>query len=117
MNSINKTLARQRMVFGLHYQQGEFFFSFHAESKTYAAFESQFYTQFNDFQMVADSKKVRETDMSRTVIGEIQLENKSYFPIKVSDHDDTEFIFDMFRAFESFDVVQDKFSLFRKREK
>jgi len=51
-------------------------------------------------------------DKSTTVMGEVQRENKSFFPFKMDGKDDSEFIFNIFRGFESFDVSMDKFSYF-----
>ncbi len=112
LNDISNPLSQKRMFYGIHYTSGEFFFSFHAKDSTYSAFESQFYTQFNDFQVVPDTKKTRDFDPKKSVVGELQLVNKSFFPFMLDDDDDTDFIFNIFRSFESFDVINDKLALY-----
>lgn len=51
-----RTMEHKKMIFGLNYLRGEFFFSYTANDETYGAFESQFYSYFNDFQLTGDDK-------------------------------------------------------------
>lgn len=112
MNDIGKTLENRKMTFGLNYSKWEFFYSFDSSQSTYSAFESQFYTSFNDFQIIKDRKWVWNYNMKKTAIGELRLENNWFFPIKIDENDDTDFIFNMFRTFENFDVINDKVGIF-----
>lgn len=40
------------------------------------------------------------------------MENSWFFPFKVDTTDDTDFVFNLFRSFENFDIINDQFSLF-----
>lgn len=112
LKNIWKTSEDRKMVLGLNYSKWEFYFSLSCDWSTFSAFESQFYTSFNDFQISSDDKWVWNYDISRCVIWEISLENRGYFPFKMKDWDDSEFIFNLFRSFENFDVINDKLWLF-----
>ena len=48
---ISKTLEDRKMTFGVNFQGGEIFYSYTADDATYSAFESQFYSYFNNFQL------------------------------------------------------------------
>ena len=74
--------------------------------------EAQFYTHFNDYQIVPDTKNVWNYDKSRSVIGELNLANDRFFPFLTDQEDTSDFIFNMFRATENFDVINDKFAFF-----
>lgn len=50
--------------------------------------------------------------LDRTVVGEVLLENNWFFPFKVDSTDATDFIFNIFRSFENFDVINDKMGIF-----
>jgi len=50
--------------------------------------------------------------MSRTVIDELKLTNGQFFPFKMDDDDDTDFIFNILRSFENLDLTQDRFGMF-----
>ena len=112
LDDIGKTLENRKMTLGLNYSKWEFFYSFDSSQSTYSAFESQFYTSFNDFQIIKDRKWVWNYNMKKTAIGELKLENNWFFPLKISENDDTDFIFNMFRTFENFDVINDKVGIF-----
>lgn len=103
-----KTLEDRKMIFWLNYSKWETFFSYSSEDATFSAFESQFYTYFNDFQLTPDDKWVWDYDSKRTVIWEFRLENSWFYPFKYSTSDHTEFIFNMMRSFENFWLVKDK---------
>ena len=97
----------------LHYFKWEYFFSCIADrTSTYKWFESQFYTHFKDFQLVYDTKRVTRYHPKRTVVGELKLENSWFYPFKLDTSESTDYIFNMFRTFENFDIVSDKVWLF-----
>lgn len=100
------------MAFGVNFFGGEIFYSYTSDDATYSAFESQFYTYFNEFQLTPDSKGVWDYDPARTVVWELKLENSWFYPFKYSTTDNTEFIFNIFRSFENFDVIKDKVGFF-----
>jgi hypothetical protein len=112
LDDISKTLSKQTYSLGLHYAKGEIFYSLNTTPKTYAAFESQFYTHFNNFQIAPDDKNIRSYDKTKTVIGELKLANGRFFPFKTDNEDNSEFVFNMFRTFENFDVINDKVGFF-----
>lgn len=105
---IGKTLEDRKMTFWINYSWGEIFFSYSSDDATYSAFESQFYSYFNDFQITPDNKWVWDYDLNRTIIWELKLENNWFYPFKYSTTDQTEFIFNIFRSFENFWVIKDK---------
>ena len=109
---ISKTLENRKMTFAVNFSGWETFFSYTSDEATYSAFESQFYSDFNDFQLVNDDKWVWDYDLKRTVIWEVQLENNWFYPFKYSTTDQTEFIFNIFRSFENFWVIKEKVGFF-----
>ena len=109
---ISKTLEDRKMTFWINYFWGEIFFSYTADASTYSAFESQFYSYFNDFQLIPDNKDVWGFDPSRTVVWELKLENSWFYPFNYTTTDHTEFIFNTFRSFENFWVVKDRVWIF-----
>lgn len=113
LDDIAKTLENQTVLLWLHYVGGEIFYSLNCGKITYPTFESQFYTHFNDFQIIEDDKNlVWNYDKSKTVIGEVGLDNDRFFPFSVNEGNDSDFMFNMFRTFENFDVINDKVSFF-----
>ena len=104
------------MIFGINYSKWENFFSYTSDEGTYGTFESQFYTYFNNFQIIDDNKWVWDFDASRTVVWELKLENKWFYPFKYSTDDGTDFIFNMFRSFENFSLIKDKVGFFIELE-
>ena len=111
-DDIWKTLENKKMILWLNSYKWEIFYSYTSDSETFSSFESQFYTHFNDFQMVPDTKWTWKYDISRTIVWELNLENSWFFPFKYSTNDSTDFIFNIFRNFEGFDIIRDKFSIF-----
>ena len=111
-DDIWKTLEHRKIVFWLNNYKWEIFYSFTSDSETFSAFESQFYTHFNDFQIVPDNKWTWNYEESRTVVWELLLENSWFFPFKYSTNDSTDFIFNIFRSFENFDIIKDKFWIY-----
>jgi hypothetical protein len=53
------------------------------EKKSYPVFESQFYSNFNDFQITPNNKSFHKFDKKKTVLGEVILDNKGIFPFKM----------------------------------
>ncbi|MEI6775097.1 MAG: hypothetical protein WCL18_10430 [bacterium] len=76
MDDISKTLSKSTFTLGLHYTKGEICYSLDTPKSTYSGFESQFYTHFNDFQIVPDTKDVWNYDRYKSVVGELSLTNK-----------------------------------------
>ena len=111
-DDIGKTLEWRKMTLWINFSLWETFFSFMSEKSTYSAFESQFYSYFNEFQIVNDNKWVCDFDESRTVLWELVLVNSWFYPFKESNSDWTEFIFNIFRSFENFWIIKDKVSIF-----
>lgn len=107
LDNIAKTLVHQKFTMGLHYAKGEVFYSFNSSPKTYTNFESQFYTHFNNFQLTNDTKNIRWYDKSKSVIGELKLMHSRFFPFHM-EGEDSDFVFNIFRTFENFDVATDK---------
>ncbi|MEI8092195.1 MAG: hypothetical protein WCG98_08665 [bacterium] len=112
LEDISKTMLKQKFTIGLHYNKGEIYYSYTSNPRTYSTFESQFYTHFNNFQLTADDKHVRAYDKTKSVIGELKLSNDRFFPFKMDNEDNSDFIFNMFRTFENFDVINDKVGFF-----
>lgn len=103
-DDVFRTMEHKKMIFWLNYLRWEFFFSYTANDETYWAFESQFYSYFNDFQLTNDDKWVWNFDSNKTVVWEITLENSWFYPFKYSVTDHTEFVFNLFRSFENFSL-------------
>ena len=111
LDDISKTLSKSTVTMGIHYIKGEICYSLDTAKSTYSGFESQFYTHFSDFQIISDTKDIRGYYKSKTVIGGLSLTNKWFYPFKMDDNDDSDFISNLFRTFENFDVINDKVSL------
>lgn len=105
---LGKTLEDRKFILGLNFYRGKFFFSYTSDPSTYSVFESQFYTYFSNFQIITDVDKLWDFHPDKTVVGEFKLENNWFYPFKYSTTDSTEFIFNIFRVFENFDVIHDK---------
>ncbi|MDR0650337.1 MAG: hypothetical protein LBG59_02800 [Candidatus Peribacteria bacterium] len=69
-----KTL-KSPFTLGLHYAKGEIFYSLTIEKRSYPIFESQFYGDFNDFQITPNTKIVEKFEKKTSVLGEIFLDN------------------------------------------
>lgn len=114
LQSLNDTIKEAWvMAIWINYLKGEYYFSMHATEKNYALFESQFYSNFNNFQITKDDKGVLWFDEKKTAIGELVLKNHQFFPFKFDpNNNETDFIYNFFRKFENFDVISDKFWFF-----
>lgn len=109
---IGKTLEDREITLGLNYAGWEIFYSLTSDDSTYWAFESQFYSYFNEFQIIPDDKWVWNYDLDRTIIWELKLTNSWFYPFKYSTTDHTEFVFNLFRSFENFWIIKDKIWVF-----
>lgn len=101
-----------RFVLGLNYHKGEFFYSLDCDDETYPILESQFYTSFDNFQIISDNKGIRSYDPDKTVVGELTLTHGHHFPFKFDSDDDTGLMFNILRSFENLDIVNDKFGYY-----
>lgn len=108
LEDVGKTLEHKRMIFWLNYRKWEFFYSLNIEEKDLPSFESQFYSFFNNFQIDSDNKNFLEFDETKTVIWELSLANKYFFPFKLDTTDSTDFISGVYRSFENLNVATDK---------
>lgn len=111
LHDISRTLENKPFALGLHCAKGEFFYSLESDDQTYPWFESQFYTHFNDFQIVKDTKKRLHFNPKKTIVWALQLENSWFYPFNTWSKDDSAFVFNLFRTFENFDVIHDKVAL------
>ncbi len=109
---IGKTLENREITLGVNYSGWEIFYSMTSDDSTYSAFESQFYSYFNEFQIIPDDKWVWNYDLNNTIIWELKLENSWFYPFKYSTTDQTEFVFNLFRSFENFGIIKDKIGVF-----
>ncbi len=113
LNDIWKTVKNKTITIGLHKKRWETFFSVDSSNSAFPMVESQFYSHFNDFQIIWDNKnKVRDYDKNKSVFWELKLENSRFFPFETDTEDNSDFIFNMFRTLENLDVINDKASLF-----
>ncbi|MDD5769558.1 MAG: type IV secretion system DNA-binding domain-containing protein [Candidatus Gracilibacteria bacterium] len=112
LEDIGKTLEHKRMIFGLNYKSGEFFYSLNIDEKNLSPFEAQFYSYFNNFQIDIDNKNYLDYDREKTIVGELFLKNKYFFPFKLDITDSTDFISGLYRGFENLNVATDKVGFF-----
>ncbi len=111
LEDISKTLENKTFSLWLHYSKWEFFYSLETDEQTYPWFEAQFYTHFNDFQIVKDRKKKTKFDPEKSVVWVLKLQNDWFFPFKMDGADDSSFAFNLFRTFENLDVITDRVAL------
>ncbi len=111
-NDIGKTLENKRLIFGINFLNWEIIYSFTSTRKTYSALESKFYSYFNDFQLIDDNLWIRKRDNKKTVIWELQLANSRFYPFKLNQDDETNFIYNLFRTAENLDIFNEKVSIF-----
>lgn len=112
INDVSKVLEFHSFVLGLNYDKGEFFYSLDCDDETYPILESQFYTSFDNFQIISDSKGIWNYDREKTIIGELYLNHEDHFPFKFDPDDDTGLMFNILRSFENLDITNDKFGYF-----
>ncbi|MDR2190912.1 MAG: hypothetical protein LBP53_07245 [Candidatus Peribacteria bacterium] len=103
-------MLKRSFTLGLHYSKGEIFYSLDIEKKGYPVFESQFYSNFNDFQIAPIGKSYEKFNKKTSVLGEITLDNKGTFPFKTDGEGDI--ISSLFRSFENLNVSKDRVGLY-----
>jgi hypothetical protein len=103
-------MLKRPFTLGLHYLKGEIFYSLDIEKKSYPVFESQFYSNFNDFQIAPNTKPLEKFNRKTTVLGEITLDNKGTFPFRTDG--DGDIISSLFRSFENLNVTKDTIALY-----
>lgn len=111
-SDLANTLTNSSILLGINYLKGEILYSLAVHEKTYANFESQFYTHFNDFQIITDDRTLLQFDPDKSVVWSIALKHHWFYPFKLDNLDDTNFAFNLYRAFENFDVLHDKVGIF-----
>jgi hypothetical protein len=57
---------------------------------------------------VFDNRNITRYHPKKSAVGELKLENSWFFPFKQDASESTDFVFNMFRTFENFDIVTDK---------
>ena len=112
LDDLWKTVKKQKMLLGLNYARGQFYYSYSSDEDAYAYFESQFYSSFNKFQILPDEGFVWKYDTKNTVVWELRLENSWFFPFKYRFKDKTDFVYNIFRTFENFDIINNKAWIF-----
>lgn len=100
------------MIFWLNYKKGNTFFSLSMDPASYPSFESTFYANFNNFQIVNDNKWVWKFDPKQTVIAEMSLENKGFAPANYDAAQMTNIIGSLMRTSEWFDIAMDQVGFF-----
>ena len=83
LSDLGKLLKKRTFMLGLHYAKGEIAYSLHCNKEVYPPFESQFYTHFNDFQIVSDSQNTTETFNKKTSIVTKQLNTTTQCGLRV----------------------------------
>lgn len=68
LDNLSMTIKNKKMIFGLHYLKWEIFYSFTGSKDTYSAFESKFYTFFNNFQLFPDDRNIWGFDTKKIAI-------------------------------------------------
>jgi hypothetical protein len=107
---VNKTMKAQSMTFGMHYHKGELLYSIDANDETMSMFDSQFYADFPDFQVVGERDGLWEYDMARTSVGQLYLEHDGFFPFAHGEHMDSSFVTSILRTLENCDIATEKMS-------
>lgn len=110
--ALGKSIRGGRAIMSLNYQKGELFYASTVSADVLPAFESQFYGNFDTFQLIRDSKGVYNYNPERTAVAELRLENGWFFPFKYEESDESNFIANIFRTTENFDVGNDKMGFF-----
>ncbi len=126
LDNLAKTLEWKTFTMWLNYEKWEICYSFTSGVSTYSQFESQFYTHFNDFQILPDKEwKIWKYNHKKTVVAEIWLKHKWFFPFQLDMidesvdvrselpdiytlRDDSAFIYNIIRTLENFDIIYDK---------
>ncbi len=107
LDKIGQTLKDARIAFSLHAERGELFYGASVSDGYASAVETQFYSSYPRFQLESAIASL-EYDPERTIIAEISLENREFFPLKYQNDPKTEFIYRLFRTFENLDISRDR---------
>ena len=99
-------------MFWLNYRDGNTFFSLSIDPGAYPSFESAFYANFNNFQVLDDTQWIWKYDAAKTVIAEMSLENLWFAPAKYEAAELTNMISSLMRTCEWFDFTTDKIGFF-----
>ena len=110
LHMIGETFEGHTIAFGLNYKKWEYMYSLHCKDATYPGLEAQFYTAFDNFQLHPNDTLFQDFDVSKTAIGEMQLDHQWFFPFGMNTNDDSTFVFNLLRNFENLDIVHDKVS-------
>lgn len=104
LRTIWKNWDGKKYTFWLQYRNWEINYSIDCRESVFPSFESDFYTQFPDFQLVKQDWKIK-FDPKKSTLYAITLENKWIYPFKKDDQ--TDFIWTLFRAFDNLDRETD----------
>ncbi|MCT4616662.1 MAG: type IV secretion system DNA-binding domain-containing protein [Candidatus Gracilibacteria bacterium] len=111
LDDFSKVGENSKILLGLNYNKSQVYYSLDCDNENYNDFEAQFYTTFNEFKIESDYKNtIWNYDLENTVLGEITLENKGFYPFKINNS--SNFIYNLFRQFEKLNNTTDKFGFF-----
>jgi hypothetical protein len=80
-------------------------------------FESKLYTEFGDFQIIADTMDLGKWTPGKSVVASLDLTNGWYFPFALhTDTEETDFMNKFFRSFDTLNPGADKVSFFLSLE-
>lgn len=116
LEGLAKILEHKHFTLGLSYKKGEFFYSFTGDDTVTEMFESKLYTEFQDFQMTPDTIQVWDFEGEKSVVGEIYLKNKWFFPFSDHESEESDFVTKLFRSFDALNLSTDKVGLFLSLE-
>lgn len=103
LHTIWKNWDGKKYTFWLEYRNWEISYSIDCKESVFPWFESDFYTQFPNFQLL---KQENHTfNIKKTALYAVTLENWWIYPFKKDDQ--TDFIWTLFRAFDNLDRETD----------
>jgi Type IV secretion-system coupling protein DNA-binding domain len=112
-----KLLEHEHFIFGLSYRRGEFAYSLSGNETVMKTFESKLYTEFGDFQIIADTMDLGKWTPGKSVVASLDLTNGWYFPFALhGDGEETDFMNKFFRSFDTLNPGADKVSFFLSLE-
>lgn len=111
-DDIAKTIDYRKFIIWINYNKWEIWYSLQCDDDVYPAWESNFYSSFNNFQISKDDSDINSFDPNKTVVWELTLENDYFFPFKFHDNDDTDLVYNMFRSMENLDISNDKLAYY-----
>ena len=103
LRTIWKNWDGKKYTFWLQYRNWETSYSIDCKESVFPWFESDFYTQFPDFQLTKQDN--HSFNIKKTALYAITLENGWIYPFKKEDQ--TDFIWTLFRAFDNLDRETD----------